>query len=489
MWFIVSAVAAHASVPCQTLELKATAPPLAASVPAPPPEGLDERDAFDVSANVMYTEHFAIRWGPDEDITANMVAGYGVGLERAWQVEVVEMGYPQPFGTETYYQNAYIGNTGGGAPTISFEGGYVTIDDDGYPYIVMSDQLIELYDWYAPYPDSVVSHEFMHTIQFTFERYEYDADAGWFWEAHANWIVNYVLGPNSATTQVGAYALLPWVSLFHFDYPDTGTLIESHHYGAEVFVTHLSEHMADEDLVLDAWSTAAPNESPQDAFDRLLGERGSSFDEAFADFAIRNATWDYIDGVGFRSSISNYMLAYPGQGELYAGELEDKGTDWTEPDNSLFPWSLGYNHIRFGGLDGGRLEVGFEGEASGREGTPARWYASLVLQGSVESEVHEVVVDGLSGEVIIEDLGEFYTAWLVVSQHAQGGPAEEKFRYSYKMMAPDAVEPEPPGAAFYTNQPKPKVARLCHCQTGGGWFGWLFLIPLVLARRSRGSRG
>jgi len=486
MWMVLATLA-QGAVPCQTAELRLTAPPLADNVPAPLPDELQQRDAFDVIDNVYLTEHFAIRWGADDDITLNMVALYGDGLERAWDVHVDGMGYPQPFGTETYYLNAYIGNTGGGAPTISFDGGYVTIDDDGYPFIVMSKGLIELYDWVPEYPDSTVTHEFMHAIQFTVGRYDYDFDSGWFWEAHAEWSVQFVLGDDNASSSVGGYALLPYVSLYHFDYPDSGTLIETHHYGAEVFVTHLSENVADEDLVLQSWITAAPNESPQDAFDRLLIERGSSLDEAFENFAIRNATWDYEQSVEYRSSIGSYLQFYPGQGDLYAKDLEGAGTDWTDAKKSVLPWGLAYNHIRLDGLEGGPLEVGFEGEERGKLGTNARWYASLVLDSFEETVVHPLVADGLTSELTIDELGEFRTAYLVVSQHARSGPGEEKFGYRYKLLALDAPEDTQLGASFYENQPEPKVAKLCHCQTGaGGWLGWLFLVPLVSIRRTRG---
>ena len=37
-------------------------------------------------------------------------------LEVAWEAEVVQMGHVPPYGSEVYYNNVYIGNTGGGTP-------------------------------------------------------------------------------------------------------------------------------------------------------------------------------------------------------------------------------------------------------------------------------------------------------------------------------------------------------------------------------------
>ncbi|MCZ7582141.1 MAG: hypothetical protein M5R36_01740 [Deltaproteobacteria bacterium] len=94
-----------------------------------------------IAPNVHKTEHFAVRWGNSFAFDGDTIGASRVGeiLEEVWDTEVDEMGYDAPYNSNLYYTDVYVGNSGGGVPTISFLGAYTTLywGDDTMSYIVV----------------------------------------------------------------------------------------------------------------------------------------------------------------------------------------------------------------------------------------------------------------------------------------------------------------------------------------------------------------
>src|SRR5262249_17182035 len=117
---------------------------------------LDLREGYPGSeAGHLTSTHFAFKWGPSGPIpTATDQQNVLNDLEAAWKGEVVDRNMAQPAGTTGFFMNVYLGNSGGVAPTITWDGAYATLDPDGYPIIVMHPKGLTMER------GSILAHEF-----------------------------------------------------------------------------------------------------------------------------------------------------------------------------------------------------------------------------------------------------------------------------------------------------------------------------------------
>jgi hypothetical protein len=462
-----------------------------ASAPRPPvsfapPDGtLELRDPFDAGPNLVTTEHFAIRWGAELSFSTATVDHVALALEEIWDAEVNRLGWPQPTGTEAFKLNVYFGNSGGGTPIIVGASAYVTVDEQGYPYIVVSPDLLVAYDWGdTDSVPAVLAHEFMHTIQTTLGGFVYLDRAGWVWEASAEWVVPRVYPESAAIgNAVGAYALLPHVSVDHFDYPDEGTLIESHHYGAEVFLAYLTELAADDVLLKDLWFDSSPGDIPLESLAISLGQRDVSLQEAYLDFATRNVTFDdYAHGDRYAASTELFAQFYGDDDRRHAARVSRDGTDgWDEVPNRNRPWAYGYNHVILRDPPGGKLAVGVEAYATGTEGSPTTLSAALVVVEDEGVRVLPVLTDGDVGEInYTSDGNELYLV-LVVAATPQTVVPEEQFGYTFRMEWTERAYAQVTGDG---SDGPVSTQMVCGCNTGrSATFAWLGLLPLWWRRR------
>jgi hypothetical protein len=485
LWMVAHAAA---SPWCGTIEqLQRTRPmlhPLVTPSP-PPPEGgaLGSRDAVGVDHAWLESDHFVLRWGPDTSSTEADRQLTLDGLEQVWTTEIDDLGFPAPLGTESYRLNVYLGETGGNTPPIDFSGAYVTTDQEGFPIMVISPGLMDGLRYDPLSVPAVTAHEFMHMIQITIGAYSYEGDAAWYWEATANWIIQHVYPDWSGIGYgVGSYALLPHVALDHFDYPDAGTLIEGHHYGAEVFVSYLDTYHGGLPFVRATWLEATPNALPVEVFDTML-ERG--LDDAFADFSVRNATWDYPHGRAYAASADMMARYYPDEDARVAGWVPTAGTGgWQRPTRAFRPEALGYNLVVLDEPYKGTLDVAFDGNVEGDFGSPSSFWAHVVVEdknGGVE--VVPLLAGGTDGSAEIHTvLGD--RVQLVVAATPEWSGYGEAFGYAYSFTWLDAEVPaEPPAPS------EEAIDAGCGCSSGSGGVGsslWLtapFGMPARLRRR------
>lgn len=393
--------------------------------------------------NVRTSENFVVKWGPDATYAAATVDRMLVGFEDAWREQIVRMGHPAPTGMETYRLNVYIGNSGGSAPQIpDYAGGYATIDTEGYPFIVMSPGLMEYFaiPEYAPYGDGTSVHEFFHTVQFGTGAYNVD-DSYWYWEATAEWASaeTYPQFPEGTGYFIGAFAMYPHVSLPSYDYPDQGTLIELHHYGAQIFPMFVTEKIAGWEVIRDSWTLAGPNDDPIAVLDGLLAPLGEDVQDVYARFAAHMAAWDFAAGASYAASYDGYADAYPDEDHRIAVALDRDGTrGLVEAPADTHPEALGYNLLRMLNPARKNWTMRVEGDAAGSRGTASAFRATAVLQYPDSVEYIPLASEDADGRILTGEVattGRETALYLVVTAQPASRDGRESFGYRYEISA------------------------------------------------------
>ncbi len=381
--------AAPPAVPCATMELLDgawLAPELlgdGARLDAPPPpDGKLLRDAYGVP-NKLESDNFVIRWGSGVS-TSNAQAMLDA-FELSWAVELIEMDHPPPPGSDTHKFNVYVGRTGGNTPDHYGAAGYFNTDDEGWPMIVLNPSTVSD----PEYGETTVAHEFYHSVQYATGSYSYEDEAAWFWEATASWIEAEVYPDNPGyVVFLFGYALLPYLEVNFFDYPDSGALQEYHQYGAFIWPRYLAEFVGDWRVVRNAWvEPQTLQDDPMVALQAEVEDLGADLDVAFMDFAARNVTWDYAHGDWYEAYVDGYADYYPSQDARVVLEVDGAGTDgpWS-PADAVTPRRYGYNVIRIEDLDEDGVEVEFVGDEEGSRGGPASFGVTVVhVAGGVAS--------------------------------------------------------------------------------------------------------
>lgn len=462
------------------------------NLPVAPPdhEGeKDDRDAYGELPNDEEGENFVVKWGNTGSVDPAAVDALLAAFENAWAVEIGEMGNPAPPGTDAYLFNVYIGDTGDGAPAGYGTAGYYNRDADGYPMIVVSAETLADEAW----AKGTATHEFFHAIQDGTGRYAYSGDSAWYWEATAMWMEGEVLpDQDDYVTFLFGYALLPELPVHFFDYPDTGALQEYHQYGAMIFPRYVSEIAADRQVVRDSWTEDLGADTPQEALALLLAERGVDFEDAFGDFAARNATWDYADGALYDQWVDWYGDYYRSQDHRVVAEVERQGTDGlvAAPEDTL-PGRYAYNVVTLNRPDDADLTVRFESAAQGSKGTASAWRVTVVRERDAGGPEYVPVplVDGV-GSVRLEAIGDERIHLVAAAVPAEARP-NETFAWSYA-LAPVVVdtpaEDPPPATLPPQADPEPVAFTTCGCASGGAdgrLAGLAALAGLVAVGRRR----
>ncbi|MCP4810357.1 MAG: hypothetical protein GY884_33890, partial [Proteobacteria bacterium] len=372
------------------------------------------------------SDNFVVRWGSDvsDDQAAEILAGF----EISWATLVTDGGYPEPFTADIWKFNVYVGDTGPGLPSSEGAGGYYWYDAEGWPLIVLDKSLVTDSAWL----EKVAAHEFFHAVQAPFEVYEYGGEGSWFWEATANWAAGEVFPDN---THYAAYlfgwAYQPHLAVDAFEYPDFSDqtdLSEVHQYGAFIWPRYLSEHAADPSLIFEAWDRAEDidPDDPMAVLDVLAEERGFALDAAFADFAVRNVTWDYADGDAYEDWVDEYEHYFPSA--RIAADHDGHSGGWRSVDGDLETelWGVSYVRVR---SPVSPFEVAFDTNPDAWPLTA--WRVQVVAVMPLGYEVHEVeVVEGQASTVLDLDPNASQ-AWLVVTPTSRRGVPDEAAPWTY----------------------------------------------------------
>ena len=472
--------------------------------PGPPVTDLVLRDSHGDIPNIITSDHFALKWGPDlvltEEQSSEMI-GY---LEYAWDNQVQEWEMEDPTGVGGTYFNVYIGDTGGVVPSVYGSAGYFTTDGDGYPMIVLANFLHED----PPYAESVIVHEFFHAVQYRTGSFWVWETGGWFWEATATW------AQGELTTHWAYYSFLP----FYAVRPDSGLYHHSteshggappdlHQYGAFIFPRYLSEHLGQGEAILNAWRSGDTEGDPVEILQDLLTEE--VFSAALADHAAHNLRWDYADGEGYAAHVGEVATWWPETDHRVTNLQPHEDPEWQTIPSDHVPQACGYNLIPLSSdvLEGDQLTFAVRQDVPDGVSTSVDFRATIVeINGGVPT-YHSTDPDQSHTVMTVNPEAEL---WAAVANVTSLGDIRGTRAYKVRFTPP----PEPPpadtgdpqvdtgipgdtgtnpdtedeeiaghtelGSAESGGKP---AGCACSATNGNRSTGWLVLLPLIAIRR------
>jgi hypothetical protein len=466
------------SVRCGTLERLPAA--LARPKPAPVPHAGPVkvvRDAFPGPfTGVRESANFAVKW-QSADVSEEKAQAVLDALEASWVVYAA-LGHAGPTGTDTFKLNAYIHNINDN-PSIEFDGGYATIDDEGYPFFVISANITD--------PETiqhVSAHELYHDYQMSLSAYQ-DFTAYWFWESTADWAGQEVYPAlSSPYSFIGGYGVLPELSLYSAGDPFAEDPLPGYHqYGASIFERYLTQLHDDPSLIAQAWLTAGPSDDPLRVLDGLVPTGSSA--EAFAGLAAHNAVWDYPQRDLILPWVEYFEAAF-GRTPYHATVFAEGTGAFVDAPAARALRGWGYHVIRLRRPDTGVVEISLELPATGSSGSTAAWSATVVGVTDGAPEYTEVPISGGAGELSVElpagapdDLH-----YLAIAVTSDARDDLETFSYRYRILpgeapaGPDAgpgEEPEEPGGC-------------CSVGSGGGGATGSALLALLVITATAAPR-
>ena len=430
------------------------------------------RDAFGTFEHVRESDHFALKWGPNGSFESDADAILGA-LEEAWQVEVVELGFLPPRTTEAFKMNVYIGDTGGDAPSAEGAGGYFWYDPDGFPHLVLSQEAARGGGgWTA-------AHELFHAVQDRYATYAYDGLGGWFWEATAEWAASHVRPSDwEHGSFLGGYALLPHLSVSHFDYPDTGALEEYHHYGAFIFPRFVDELLDDPSVIRATWENPEQSDDPLVSLSWATDARGADLRDVFALFATSMLDWrQYDHAAHYADNVAQWTGLMPDADHRVAATRTDATAGLVAAPAETLPRRFGLNVVHLTRPADGAWQVRFVGADAGDDGTAAQWAPHVVVSGATGSTDVPLKLDGAEGTLTL-DLAAAERVSLVVPQLALAPSVDERFAFSYAFERPAQLAPDVTGLmASLDDEPQ-------SCASAGAP-GAAVLALVALVRRRR----
>ena len=405
-----------------------------------------ERDLYALP-NALASTNFRILWGNGNPVNAAQAQTMLDALEHAWTTEVEEMSYPAPARTEDWLFNVYVGDSGDGAPPSNGAAGYATFDEEGYPMLVLAQDIVAAGDSFA---ESTCAHEFFHAIQASSQRFPYDGLSAWLWEATAVWMQYqvYPQHPDYATFLFG-YTYLPHYPLNAFDYADSGALQEYHQYGAFIFPHYVTEQVADESIVREMWFDESDESDPLVVMANLLDGRGHDFHEVWLDHLAHDVLWDYEDHDNLVDYATRYDANWMESDNVILAEVPPEGTGGLvlAPEET-WPRRLGSNVWRMQNPPDGNLRFEVHGVTDGEvDDVPAHWGARIVRQYADHIEYVAVpftLDEFWVADFLLEDVGDEQAIWLVVGAWTDDPAplawASEAFAYEFA-ITPEAPEP------------------------------------------------
>ena len=261
--------------------------------------------AQDVSERTHESAHFSVTWtttqgdpdapalgDADEDGVPDSIERLLVAFERAYSLEVEELGYRPP-PVEGLYP-IYVAQGDGSGFTQRAPGGdgvsapsFIVVPPQRFDASVSDDRILVF-----------AAHEFFHAIQIGYNAHS----EHWIEEASSTWIET-IAAPDAANA-------LGYLSSF-VPNPRTGLPqgFGEYEYGSFLFVEFLVERYGTEprpmDIVRQLWETIAAAEGPVttlEALRDLLGQRGVRVEDAWAEFLLwRRQLRRFQEGEAYRA--------------------------------------------------------------------------------------------------------------------------------------------------------------------------------------------
>lgn len=424
----------------------------------------------------MQSEHFALHWKPGT-VAPEDAKSAAAHLEYVWGYFLHTLEFPEPHcGTSTKFKvNAYIGvdyGLTGGADSLGHMGMWIGPG--------------ALRDRFG------LAHELTHALQAATGRLMDSPYTGWLFESHANWM----------TVQLPEFRANTHCSVLLKQYPHLYYGSTRTRYCNWQFLEYLKDKHGFE-AVNAIWRKAPGTNDPAhltaDPFTVLrenMGWTQAQLNDAFGDWALHNANWDYTNpdgteqGAVFRKNYGNYGMS-TGPDILSTTVLDPVDLArrrFVVPD-MWAPQRWGYNMVKLHADDGSRkVTVAFRGIVQEKSATatlpgladepeiippPASdWRWGLVAVGADGDSRYTPLQRGAAGKVSIQlragDTGLYLMVMGTPSKMQQVRWDQPWYSiYRYPWMAqfdgamPDGYQPEAaesvPGGHRHPN--------------GGGWVG------------------
>ena len=333
--------------------------------PIPPaPEGCQNATCWGYQKdNYIDTEHFSVQWDDGMATEADAQA-FADSLEESWEIEINELGWREPSGSDRFKMLVMIDDIGGGA------GAYTTVENcsGGYrPYVVASTGSFDAGNWYK----TMACHELHHAIQYAYGF----AHEFWWWEATATWVEDLVYPyANDWATALYMFSQSPHLGMNASAGGGRSQDLFWHTYGMGIWGMFLDQHVGGNELVKETWEETRPYSCQYCAWmPDIIEDVGEDFDGLMVEFLARTSVMDYRDR----------MYLTDAQRADNVDELPADG----EANSDDRPQSLGMNIIEFDkdlGESGKALEVTFDGANS------ADYWIAVLARGNASLEEYVV---------------------------------------------------------------------------------------------------
>ncbi len=454
--------------------------PLASEFPALATSEKLVRDAFDNAYTQRLSTNFVVKW-LDSSITQTDAQNVLDALERGWSKYVTELRHSAPTGALTYRINAYLSRETD-QPAIDYAGGYATIDFEGFPYLVVSRDLLSK----PQNLEKVSIHELYHLIQFATGAYPGTTYA-WYWEATADWAAIQTVPTNPKSYVLsGGLALRPDLPLYSWVDFRTDYIAGTHQYGASLFFVHLTNKFGDPQIVAASWKNAPLGAEPIAMVTSLL-PASTSLPTLFAEFAAHNAIWDYPGRDAIQASIALFKESYPTADEI-AARVPAAGAPLTMLQEKTY--GLGYATIELARPSTGWVDV----ELQMTQLAPDVRLQATFVAGSPGSAIYTpLTIDGTKATGKLGFPEGVTTAYLSIAPTTDRRTTAIEVPLSYRVTPtegpPIAIDnPNDNGAASSDGDVVPVLGG---CRAGGGWSTWfpgIAVLALFLVRRRGQAR-
>jgi carbonic anhydrase/acetyltransferase-like protein (isoleucine patch superfamily) len=185
-----------------------------------------------------------------------------------------------------------------------------------------------------------LAHEFTHTLQnYTWmmnpgHGFIDSSYVGFFWETHAEFMALQRY-PSVALE----FDMARWLNTCQFHWSST-----RHHYQAFVFLEFIKEKDGIQ-MINRLWNESNIGEHPLETYKRLKGINQEELNDLFAEYAMRNVTWDYEIGDLLRERVSTLESKFVSHPTIIVDAVDESKGRYTIP-NHLAPQDYGYNIIR-----------------------------------------------------------------------------------------------------------------------------------------------
>ncbi len=406
---------------------------------------------------VYTTPHFAIHYtttgqdavpAADEDASGvpDYVETVAAAMERAWQVQVDQLGWTAPplAPGETRYRVYLLNFLYFGVTCVETLIG----DNPNSPGRVERSAAIShmaLENDYAGFGGDplafirvTAAHEFNHALQFGYDASEDPIAAAWLYEGVATWVEDEVFDDiNDNRRYLKTFLQRPDLCLSHYTNTEPTRI-----YGTWIFFRYLSEHVAGPETVRAVWEEAVRVDNFA-AVEAALNRYNRTLPDVFADFAVALALQRPCNNAEDPYCFEEAPFDTPTRLEM---SLVWQGTPIAAyPSTGVQPLGVDFWRLQRAAGTPVRLEVAFEGAGD---------YRARLVTGDAPPTVYEFAGSEMTATLTLTDSADV-PDWLAILR-VDVPPGASCAYGMYRLSATAAqITPTPTGSPSPTPTPSP----------------------------------